>query len=656
MSEREERDIALARSVMEAPGEFVDGFDVTTVLGALFVGFVMMPGSIYLGLVAGQSMGPAAEWVTIILFTEIARRSFVVLKRQQIYILFYIAGGLMSMMGGVALSGGPFAGLIWNQFLVQSPAAEGIADQIPRWVAPAKDSPALAMRTFFHRDWVMPILLVVVGQILSRLNWIGLGYTLFRLTSDTERLPFPLAPVAAQGATALAESAAKTETWRWRLFSIGTMCGLAFGVVYVGIPTLTGVMLIKPLYVLPIPWIDFTQGTERILPAAATGVGTSLAPFVIGMVLPFFVVVGATCAALGSVIINPLLYKAGLLTTWRPGMDTISTVFANNIDFWLSFGIGTGVAIGLLGIGKTVKAFIQQRRAGGGRIGLGIPPAGRGDFPVPLGLALFLLGTASYIILSNRLVPDFPLYFFLFYGLLWTPLDSYINARMTGLTGQYVGIPFVRESTYILSGYKGIAIWFAPVPLANYGGYTQRFRELELTGTKITSIIKAELIMVPIVLFCSLLFWSLIWRLGPIPSEIYPYAQKFWNFTAMNQVLWMTATTDNRAMFMEAIKPAVILSGLGFALVTYWLFSALAWPAMAVYGFIGAVGQIPHDYTVMLAGALVGRYYLARRFGKEQWTRWTPVLAAGFSCGMGLIGMCAIAIALVSKSVAQLPF
>jgi len=32
------------------------------------------------------------------------------------------------------------------------------------------------------------------------------------------------------------------------------------------------------------------------------------------------------------------------------------------------------------------------------------------------------------------------------------------------------------------------------------------------------------------------------------------------------------------------------------------------------------------------------------------------VLLAGFSCGMGLIGMCAIAIALVSQSVTQMPF
>ena len=59
-----------ADDVLES-GPFVDGFSRRTVLGALFVAVVMMPGAIYLGLVAGQTLGPAAEWVTIILFAEL---------------------------------------------------------------------------------------------------------------------------------------------------------------------------------------------------------------------------------------------------------------------------------------------------------------------------------------------------------------------------------------------------------------------------------------------------------------------------------------------------------------------------------------------------------------------------------------------------------
>src|SRR5919107_1059668 len=82
--------------------EFIDGFSWRTVFGALFIGLIMMPGAIYLGLVAGQGMGPAAEWVTIILFMEVARRSYQTLKKQEIYLLYYIGAGLTSQVGALA--------------------------------------------------------------------------------------------------------------------------------------------------------------------------------------------------------------------------------------------------------------------------------------------------------------------------------------------------------------------------------------------------------------------------------------------------------------------------------------------------------------------------------------------------------------------------
>ena len=52
--------------------EYVDSFNWRIVVGAIFVGFVMLPGAIYMGLVTGQSLAGAAEWVTIILFIEIS--------------------------------------------------------------------------------------------------------------------------------------------------------------------------------------------------------------------------------------------------------------------------------------------------------------------------------------------------------------------------------------------------------------------------------------------------------------------------------------------------------------------------------------------------------------------------------------------------------
>ena len=161
-------ELELYRGLMDTPETYERGFDAKSVVGALFVGFVMMPGAIYLGLVVGQSMGPAAEWTTIILFTEVARRSFLTLKRQEIYILFYIASGLAGMQGGVALAGGAFAGKLWDQYFVRSPAAEGtgIASQVPSWVVPSSTSPAILHRTFLHPDWIVPSLLLLLGNLL----------------------------------------------------------------------------------------------------------------------------------------------------------------------------------------------------------------------------------------------------------------------------------------------------------------------------------------------------------------------------------------------------------------------------------------------------------------------------------------------------------
>jgi hypothetical protein len=55
-------------------------------------------------------------------------------------------------------------------------------------------------------------------------------------------------------------------------------------------------------------------------------------------------------------------------------------------------------------------------------------------------------------------------------------------------------------------------------------------------------------------------------------------------------------------------------------------------------------------------GAWLGHRYFKKRYGEENWMRYAPVLLAGFFCGMGLIGMFGIALALVAKSVSVLPF
>jgi len=126
---RVDRELEEFRSCMEVPSSFADGFNWASLAGALFIAVLMVPGALYMGLLAGQGIGPAAQWVTVILFIEVARRAQRSLKRAEIFVLFFMAGAAMGM---------PFSGLLWNQFYLRSDAAAayGIADQLPRWFAP----------------------------------------------------------------------------------------------------------------------------------------------------------------------------------------------------------------------------------------------------------------------------------------------------------------------------------------------------------------------------------------------------------------------------------------------------------------------------------------------------------------------------------------
>ena len=658
-------ELELYRGLLDQPETFEEGFDIKAVIGALFVGFVMMPGAIYLGLVAGRSLGPAAEWTTVILFTEVARRSFVTLKRQEVYILFYIAAALASTgHGGLQLAGGAFAGKMWDQYFVRSPAARGmgIANEIPSWVVPSPHSEAILHRTFLHPDWIIPTLLLIAGTILGRFTSWGLGYPLFRMVSDYQRLPFPFAAIAAQGATALAEASSKEETWRWRTFSIGAMIGLVFGGFYVGIPTITGAIMAKPLQLLPIPWVDLTRSTEQILPAVPTGFVTDLGAIGAGFVVPFWAVVGGTLSAVLTFFFNPYLHKIGWLTSWQAGMGTIETSFANQIDFYFSFGIGIAFAIFLISMYLIVAIFrenLQKRREGHEKeiVGSWTPPAGRGDFSVWLALGLFAFATCCYIYLCWLLVPKFPLLYIIIFGFIVTPIQSIIDATMIGMTGQFVGIPMIREATIIFSGYRGVDIWFAPIPLADFGGMAQHFRVIELTGTKITSMLKAELMIWPITIFCSLLFWQFVWRLAPIPSVYYPYAQKMWHLSALQRGLWLTSTINpERSLFYKAWNKWRAIAGLVFGTILYAILAFFKLPVMLVFGMVRGLGTLPHFVFPEMVGALISQYYFVPRFGARRWKQYATVLMAGYACGMGLVGMGTVAIAMISKSVSQMPY
>ena len=50
----DDKELKEYRDLLPPPDNFEEGFDWKTIIGAVFIGFLMMPGSMYLQLVIGQ--------------------------------------------------------------------------------------------------------------------------------------------------------------------------------------------------------------------------------------------------------------------------------------------------------------------------------------------------------------------------------------------------------------------------------------------------------------------------------------------------------------------------------------------------------------------------------------------------------------------------
>jgi len=652
--DKRDKELEEFRALMDVPSEFKEGFSLSSLLGALFLAIVMIPGCLYMELVAGMGIGPAAQWVTVILFVEIAKRANATLDRASLFVLFYIAG----MIVGQSVHGTP----LFRQFLVQSDAATsfGINVALPSWVAPASEA-ALKNRTFFQWEWLPVLGMIAFQMFVGTINSTIMSYGLFHQTSDIEQLPFPMAPVGAQGIAALAEQVEGRDSRdsqsirRWRIFCIGGAIGMSFGAVYIGIPTITGALFGTPLQILPIPFVDFSTYTKDILPATATGLSMDLGQLIVGMVMPFYAMLGSFIGLVITLVANPLLYLSGTLNTYEKGDSTVQILFKNNIDLYFSLGIGISLAIAVIGIWGVIRSVRNADRSSRKASAV---PAGRGDIGVRFVVLAYVLCTLAYILVSGWLVNWHRgvMLLLLFFGFFYTPLISYVSAKLEGLAGQVVEIPFIRELSFILSGYKGVAIWFVPVPKANFGGGVVFYRQAELLGTKFTSIWKATLCLVPIILVSMVCFSSFIWSLAPIPSSQYPYTQMIWDLEAKNACLLYSSTMGEFSPFEKAFSVAKVGIGFGLAMSVAWGCSTLNVPIMLFYGLIRGLGQsLPHVIILQFIGACVGRFYFQKRFGKD-WRKIIPVLGAGYMVGAGLVAVVAVGIVFLAKAATTLPY
>jgi hypothetical protein len=353
----------------------------------------------------------------------------------------------------------------------------------------------------------------------------------------------------------------------------------------------------------------------------------------------------------------------------------VNTAFSNNIDFWLSFGIGSGLGLASVSVYNTIRDVRARMRSlakapSGDRASVWQPPrADRGDYPVWIALAIYA-GTALAVVgLCLQLLPRTPgvVFFLFFFAFVYSPFISYVNARLLGISGQGVDIPFVREGAFLLSGARGLGIWLAPVPVENHGWQAQSYRVNELTGVRFWSLIKTELVVLPVLLTLSLLFWAFIWKADAVPSALFPWAQVNWELQAKNSVLLFSSTfvpaeaaagaiPMAESQFMKAIHPGVIFGGFASGV---GMFAATSWmglPSLFFYGIFRGLGQLPHTMLLELLGALIARRYLHKRFGRQNFLQASPVLLAGYLTGVGLMAMATIALRLIQSAISTAPF
>ena len=165
------------------------------------------------------------------------------------------------------------------------------------------------------------------------------------------------------------------------------------------------------------------------------------------------------------------------------------------------------------------------------------PPPGRGDFNFWISIGIYVFSTSVYVLLCVWLVPNFP--WDVFSG-VWFHLhpDCILHHGAYGghcrpICQSAAGSGsqlYCRGQVFRIPGHRNLVRTHSDSQLR--GGYGQ-FSQIELTGTSIRGIIKSEIVVFPVVMVASLLFSQFIWRLAPIPSSAYPFAQELWHLAGI---------------------------------------------------------------------------------------------------------------------------
>ena len=625
--------------------EFYPGLTWRSVLAMIMAGLIFMPASIYLWLAVGYGASTAATYVTVILFSALARIYGTQLSRQELFIIYSIVGGIG---GALPL----YYWLVYRSYFVNNPLSleftlmgKPIREYVPIWMSPPPFSPVHKLRTLFHPDWLPAIAVNVLFAGLSVAAEVSLGMLLSYLYIEVEPLPFPFAQIDATMVNTLYER----EHEHMFYFLLSLTGGAVYGTILYLVPFILG----PNARVIPYPWVDLTPYTQYFLPGAVIGIATDPTGFLYGMILPpsvtFSMMLGSFATWIFGNTLTLTVFK-GFAPEWveeyTPGMGIFLIYQRASLRLWLStfMGISYGLALYILIVArrKLIDAFKALARVGGVRRELGYPPTS-------VLFAVFLASTLGSVLIYYVLVPGIPLWLPPFVSVVLSLVIALVGARVYGELGLTFTPDFVYnmwKAVVYFSPYQGYAGWvFTPV-IAGFSTpwYVNATKTAYLTKTRPIDYYKAVIVSFIITTVLGLVFMDFFWRMAPIPSFIYPYVMGLWPFYAISDCLFATRQV--------AIRLDQIFLGMGVALLGgFGGYGAmrLGIPINPV-ALVGGTYALP-PYTIMVfLMSLLSKYVFARVMGREKWASIRAVVIAGFLAGIGIIVAIGTALTLLSKA------
>ncbi|MEM2514711.1 MAG: hypothetical protein QXU81_10455 [Candidatus Bathyarchaeia archaeon] len=601
----------------------------------------------------GYIVGMPALWVTIILFTEIARILGKSLTRHEIFLIYALFGTAMTETF--------FIDILFQSYSKSHPITASFIDPrtkaplsqiLPAWYAPPLGSPAYALNSFLHPDWALPILVFILSIAFGLCVELGLGLLCSYLYVEVERLPYPTVALGSESIITIAER----DPTRMKLFTISALVSLIWSTVSFGVPTTLGAAFGIRAGILT--FADLTTLIDKILPGAVFGFTFEPFPYTFAWLLPTSTIVSIVIGSFTIWIIGnslALRIPSPLFLQFQReyviGSPATFVMWRAQLHIWLSFFIGAalGLAISRLIMGwkylfSGIRSLLRARKTS----------EAAGYPSVKVIFALWFSGLIGLIVLLHLLVPQFPLWTLLLFVVILPFITAMINARGMGETGFGVSIPYMKELAIIISGYTGAEVWFMPLYIRNFGtgafasdlSYTAKV--CQILGTRFTDYIKSFLILFPITILMSFAIISYFWIIAPIPSFAYPATINNWpelvveqNFMATN---FFTLFKPEFA-FWAFILLAVITTTTNWVRIPYFN------PIALVAGFTTP----PWIATAFIIGHIIGTQVFEKKLGKEWWHKYRAVLLAGIACGYGIVATLAGVIAIISKTLWYTP-